>query len=59
MLRSDKLYANIKKCTFYMEKIVFLHYIVTTQGIKMDGEKTKASWDWPTPESISEVFFMG
>jgi hypothetical protein len=42
-----------------MEKIVFLHYIVTTQGIKMDDEKTKASWDWPTPESISEVFFMG
>ena len=28
ILHSDKLYANIKKCTFYMEKIIFLEYIV-------------------------------
>jgi hypothetical protein len=28
-LRSEQLYANLKKCTFCMEKIVFLGYVVT------------------------------
>jgi hypothetical protein len=55
VLCSEKLYANLKKCTFYMEKIVFLGYVVTTLGIKMDEEKVKAIWDWPTPKSVSEV----
>ena len=35
ILCSDKFYTNLKKCTFCMEKIVFLGYIVTTQGIEM------------------------
>jgi len=42
VLHSEKLYANLKKCTFYTEKIVFLGYDVTAQGIKMDEEKVKA-----------------
>ena len=55
VLRGEKLYANIKKCAFCMEKIVFLGYVVTAQGIKMNKEKVKAIRDWPTPKSISEV----
>jgi hypothetical protein len=35
----EKLYANISKCTFCMEKIVFLGYVVTAQGIGMDEGK--------------------
>jgi hypothetical protein len=38
-----------------MEKIVFLSYVVTAQGIEMDEEKVKAIQDWPTPKSVSEV----
>jgi hypothetical protein len=41
VLCSEKLYANLKKCTFCMEKIMFLGYVVTTQGIKMDEGKVK------------------
>jgi len=55
VLRSEQLYANLKKCTFCMEKIVFLGYVVTAQGIEMDEEKVKAIRDWPTPKSVSEV----
>jgi hypothetical protein len=29
VLRSEQLFANLKKCTFCMEKIVFLGYVVT------------------------------
>jgi hypothetical protein len=38
-----------------MEKIVFLGYVVTAQGMKMDEEKVKVIRDWPTPKSVSEV----
>ena len=55
VLRSEKLYANLKKCSFCMEKIVFLGYVVTAQGIEMDEEKVKAIREWPTPKSVSEV----
>jgi hypothetical protein len=38
-----------------MEKIVFLGYVVTAQGIEMDEEKVKTIQDWPTLKSVSEV----
>jgi hypothetical protein len=55
VLRSEQLYANLKKCIFCMEKIVFLGYVVTAQGIEMAEKKIKAIQDWPTPKSVSEV----
>jgi hypothetical protein len=39
VLRSEKLYANLKKCAFCMQKIMFLGYVITAQGIEMDVEK--------------------
>ena len=55
MLKSEKLYANFKKCTFCMEKVVFLGYVVSTEGIEVDEEKVKAIREWPTPKGITEV----
>jgi len=59
VLCSEHLYVNLKKCTFCMEKIVFLGYVVTAQGIEMDEEKIKAIRDWLTAKSVSEVSFHG
>jgi hypothetical protein len=55
VLRCEKLYANFKKCTFCMEKVVFLGYIVGTKGIEEDQEKVKTIKEWPTPKSITEL----
>ena len=55
VLKSEKLYANFKKCTFCMEKVVFLGYVVSTEGIEVDEEKVKAIREWPTPKGITEV----
>jgi len=55
VLCNEKLYVNLKKCTFCMEKIVFLGYIVTAEGIDMDEEKVKVIRDWPTPIYVTEV----
>ena len=55
ILRKEKLYANLKKCFFCMDKIVFLSYLVSVKGIEVDKEKVKATKEWPTPKSITEV----
>jgi hypothetical protein len=38
-----------------MEKIVFLCYVITAQGIEMDEEKVRAIREWPTLKLVSEV----
>ncbi|XP_024042705.1 uncharacterized mitochondrial protein AtMg00860-like [Citrus sinensis] len=55
VLRKEKLYANYKKCTFCMEKVVFLGFVVSANGIEMDQEKVRAIRAWPTPKSITKV----
>ena len=42
ILRKEKLYANLKKCSFCMDKVVFLGYVVSAKGIEVDEEKVKA-----------------
>ncbi|KAH9686118.1 Endonuclease [Citrus sinensis] len=55
VLRKEKLYANLKKCSFCTNQIVFLGYVVSAKGIDVDEEKVKAIKEWPTPKSVSEV----
>jgi hypothetical protein len=55
VLRKEKLYANVKKCSFCLEKVVFLGYVVSAKGIAVDEEKVKAIKEWPTSKSITEV----
>jgi hypothetical protein len=55
VLGKEKLYANLMKCSFWMEKVVFLGYVISAKGIKEDKEKVKAIKEWPTPKSITEV----
>jgi hypothetical protein len=55
VLRKEKLYVNLKKCSLCMEQVVFLGYVISTKGIEVDEEKVKAIKEWPTPKSITEV----
>jgi hypothetical protein len=41
-LRAACLYANLEKCIFYIDRVVFLGYVVTPQGIEVDGAKIDA-----------------
>ena len=54
-MRTDKLYGNIAKCTFCTDRVVFLKFFVTTDGIQVDEENIKAIKYWPTPENVSQV----
>ncbi|XP_025815574.1 uncharacterized protein LOC112892655, partial [Panicum hallii] len=54
VLREEKLYGNIAKCTFCTDRVVFLGFVVSADGIQVDEEKVKAIKDWPTPVNVSQ-----
>ena len=36
VLRDNKLYANLEKCTFAKDKVIFLGYVVCEHGVEVD-----------------------
>ena len=38
-----------------MEKVNFLGFVVSSNGVEVDEEKVKAIKEWPTPKNVSEV----
>ena len=55
VLRKNTLYANIEKCTFCVDNIVFLGFVVGRNGVQVDPEKIKAIQEWPTPKSVGDI----
>ncbi|KAL4285150.1 hypothetical protein GQ457_16G018810 [Hibiscus cannabinus] len=56
-----KIFGNMEKCVFCTDKLTFLGYIVSSQGVEVDPEKIKAIQEWPQPTSITQnsSFFWG
>nr|GEX78649.1 retrotransposon protein, putative, Ty3-gypsy subclass [Tanacetum cinerariifolium] len=54
-LADSKLFVNLKKCTFLTNKLLFLGYIMSSDGIHVDETKVQAVRDWPSPKTLSEV----
>ncbi|GKB91371.1 retrotransposon protein, putative, ty3-gypsy subclass, partial [Tanacetum coccineum] len=54
-LADNDLFVNLKKCTFLTNKLLFLGYIVSSDGINVDETKVQAVRDWPSPKTLSEV----
>ena len=46
-LREEKLLINMKKYSFVKE-LVYLGFVVSAEGLKMDPEKVKFILEWPT-----------
>jgi len=55
VLEKEKLFGNLKKCTFFSNEVTFLGYVVTSNGIHVDESKVEAIQSWPTPKSIHDV----
>ncbi|KAH9780585.1 Endonuclease [Citrus sinensis] len=56
VLRKEKLFANLKKCTFCTDKLVFLGFVVSAQSIQVDEEKVRTIQEWPSPTSQEKKF---
>lgn len=54
-LRRDKLFVAKQKCEFGASEILFLGYVVSAKGLRVDPHKVDAVASWPTPSTISEV----
>ena len=48
-LRKEKLFANLEKCSFCTDHVVFLGFVVLGKETEVDETKVKAIKDWPTP----------
>jgi hypothetical protein len=55
VLRKEKLFANLEKCTFCTDQVVFFGFVVSGQGIQVDESKVAAVKEWLTPENVSQV----
>ena len=55
ILRKEKLFGNLAKCTFSKDKLIFLGFVVSSKGIEVDDSKVEAIRNWPTPTNVSQV----
>jgi hypothetical protein len=49
------LFSNLEKCTFCTDRVSFLGYVVTSQGIEVDEAKIVAITSWPLPTTVTQV----
>ncbi|XP_013613865.1 PREDICTED: uncharacterized protein LOC106320044 [Brassica oleracea var. oleracea] len=54
VLRKEKLFANLGKCSFGTYHVVFLGFIVRADGLRVGEEKIKVFRDWPSPTTVGE-----
>jgi hypothetical protein len=49
------LFGNLEKCTFCTDRVSFLGYVVTPQGIEVNHANVEAIYGWPIPKNLSQV----
>nr|XP_048331650.1 uncharacterized protein LOC125422973 [Ziziphus jujuba var. spinosa] len=54
-LRDNKLYLTIQKCEFFTDKLLFLGFIISKEGIHTDPKNIQAILDWPQPQNVTEL----
>ena len=55
VLQANELYINLKKCSFLTDKLLFLGYMVSVDGIHDDKDKVRVVREWPTPKTVNDM----
>ena len=58
-LRQHKLYANLEKCSFGMDRVQCLGYIVDEHGVHVDPSKIQVICDWLAPTTNPTSYLLG
>jgi hypothetical protein len=59
-LHETRLFANHEKCTFPTNRVAFLGYVMTPQGIEVDEAKIDAIKSWPILATLTQLWsFLG
>ena len=54
------MYAKLKKCEFWLDKVSFLGHVVTKDDISVDPGKVDAVSNWRRPNTVTEIrSFLG
>jgi hypothetical protein len=55
-----KLYAKLLKCEFHTQKVGYLRFIISPEGIAIEEDRVRTIRTWPEPKSVREVrIFLG
>ena len=59
-LRKERLYAEFRKCEFWLREVSFLGHIVSEEGIQVDPKKVEVIIEWKPLRNVVEVrSFLG
>lgn len=53
VLREQKLYLTQHKCEFGFPEVLFLGYVFSASGLRVDSQRVDAVSSWPTPTKIT------
>ena len=60
ILRDKKLYAKLKKCESWLDRISFLGHVVTKDDISVDPGKVDTVANWRRPSTVTKIrSFLG
>ena len=59
-LRESQLYGRLHKCEFLKDRVQYLGFDVSAEGIRPSDDKVKTILEWPTPTSQKDIrSFLG
>jgi len=59
-LRKAGLYARADKCEFHSERVEYLGYVLSPEGLFMAEDRVQTICDWPEPRKVKDVqSFLG
>ena len=51
----NQLFAKLKKCEFWLDRVFFLGHVISKERISIDSGEVEATINWSIPNSITEV----
>jgi hypothetical protein len=54
-LKKHQLLANLNKCEFAQQSLVYLGYVIDGGELKIDPAKMEAIMKWSVPTNVTEV----
>lgn len=60
ILREKQMFAKLKKCELWLEKVSFLGPVISKDGIAVDPSKIEVVVMWERPTNVHEIYsFLG
>lgn len=54
-LQQERLLINLQKCTFMQKDLVYLGFVISREGLRMDQEMVEAILEWHSPKNVFKV----